>query len=83
MVCKICKRDEELRLDVCFDCANDGERVAANRTVLQHVKKAIANTFKRQFEFAKYDISWAWQRLRKKGDYSEGGYFDNQGHDWR
>lgn len=83
MTCHGCGRDEELRLGYCFDCAISGERRAAHRTVLQHLKQAFSNATKRYWFGVKCDLKWAAQRMLRVGDYAKGGYFDSEGHDWR
>lgn len=75
--CSTCSETHELRMGVCFDCANSGEIRSAKRTVTQHLLKCARNLSARKFEFARYDITWAWQRLTKTGDYEPGGYFDD------
>ena len=81
--CTSCKKEDELRFGVCFSCASSGESKAANRTVFQHLKTAIKNAQAKQYEYAGYDLKWAWQRLTRTGDYSKDGYFDSEGHNWR
>lgn len=76
MRCKACGKIEELRAGFCFDCCTEGERRAANRTVLQHLWKCVRNLFRRKFAYARYDICWAWERLTRTGDYAKGGYFE-------
>ena len=83
MKCSSCGREAELRLGCCFKCAMNGERRAACRTVLQHLWKALSNLRKRKWGHMRYDLSWAWQRATRSGDYSTGGYFDGEGHPWR
>lgn len=83
MQCSSCGRYDELRMRVCFDCAHKAESVAAKRTVVGHVMRAIANALRGEFEYSRYDLSWARQRMLRCGDYANGGYFDEQGHDWR
>lgn len=82
MICKGCKKDEELRLGYCWDCACAGEARAAKCTIIGHLAKAIRNIVKGSPNW-RIDISWAWQRLTGTGDYKDGGYFDSQGIDWR
>lgn len=81
--CGKCGRHVELRLGFCFDCAQGGEERAAKRSVLEHMAKAVENVRKRRWQYAYYDITWAWQRLTRTGDYSKGGTFDFEGYDWR
>lgn len=82
--CKCCERwVEDVRFDTCFDCASAGEARAAKRTVFQHLAKGLLNLKCGNFEYAKYDFSWAWQRLTRTGDYSFGGTFDLEGYNWR
>ncbi len=78
--CVGCGRDEELRGGWCFDCATMGERKAANMTVWQHLAMAFANARQRRFDYATFDLRWAWQRLTRTGDYRRGGYFEREGH---
>jgi hypothetical protein len=74
---------DDVRFDACFDCASTGEERAAKRTVMQHIAKGFDNLQYGNFEYAKYDFSWAWQRLTRTGDYSNSGTFDFEGYDWR
>lgn len=83
MRCRGCGRAEELRLGWCFDCSNKGERRAACRSVLQHLMKAALNLCLLRFKYVGYDLSWAWQRLTRTGDYAKDGYFDWVGYEWR
>jgi hypothetical protein len=81
--CSECGRHEELRLGYCFECASNGEARAARRTVAQHLGKAVEHLLGGQRTYAWYDVTWAWQRLTRTGDYRPGGYFDLVGHGWR
>jgi hypothetical protein len=81
--CVKCGNADELRLGFCFDCAASGEERAACRTVLQHLSKMLFNLRQGRWENARYDLSWAWQRLTRTGDYRAGGYFDSAGYRWR
>lgn len=83
MICRGCKSDTELRLGYCFDCASIGEERAAKRTVLQHLNKMRKNLLQHKWKYAQYDLSWAWQRLTRTGDYSDGGTFDWEKYNWR
>jgi hypothetical protein len=84
MTCTVCGTDDDdLRFGVCYDCADRGEREAAHRTVIKHIYKAFINLRHRKWRYAWYDITWAWQRLTKTGDYAKGGYFDWAQSDWR
>jgi hypothetical protein len=78
-ICKGCKSDTELRLGFCFDCASRGEQRAAQRTVLQHVAKALHNARINRWNYVRYDLTWAWQRLTHTGDYAKRGYFSEMG----
>ena len=81
--CIFCGRHEELRMGVCFDCAMSGESKSAKRTVLGHLKQSLKNIKRRRWDYVRYDLTWAFQRLTRSGDYATGGYFDQQGHEWR
>jgi len=82
--CKCCEKlVDDVRFDTCFDCASSGEARAAKRTVFQHIAKGWLNLRHGNFEYAKYDFSWAWQRATRTGDYATGGTFDSEGCDWR
>jgi hypothetical protein len=76
--CTTCGQAEETRFGVCFGCANAGERHAACRSVAQHIAKAASNVRQGRWQSARYDLSWAWQRLTNSGDYKPGGYFDRE-----
>lgn len=81
MICKGCKRVVyELRGRWCWDCANNGERKVAHRTISQHLLAMIRNLFRGRWLYAKFDAQWAIGRLTHTGDYRSGGYFDRQGH---
>ncbi len=67
----------ELRWGFCFDCASAGEEKAARRTVWQHVVAAAGN-IRSGGENWRYDLSWAWQRLTRSGDYKRGGCFERE-----
>ena len=77
MICKGCKRNKDLRLGWCFDCASNGEKRAACRSVLGHIVKGFKNILKRSSNF-QYDFKWAWERLTRMGDYSRFGYFEKE-----
>jgi hypothetical protein len=83
MECKKCKRDAELRLGFCFDCASAGQDSAAKRTVLQHLAKAVINARAGHWRYVRFDLRWAWERLFRIGDYAKDGTFDWEGIDWR
>jgi hypothetical protein len=83
MKCLGCGKDDDLALGYCYDCAHNGERRLACRTVCQHMAKGITHAFKRQWWYARLDFKLAFQRLLRIGDYKRGGYFDWQGHKWR
>lgn len=83
MKCVGCGVEDELRLGHCYDCATRGEERAAKRTVAQHLMKACRNVLSGHWLYAKFDLSWAWQRLTRTGDYAAGGPFDWEGYDWR
>lgn len=75
--CVSCGRDEELRMGVCWECANDGERTAAARSVFGHIGHAISRMARGRFDFGtKTDLQWAWERLTGTGDYAPGGSFE-------
>lgn len=80
--CTRCGKDDELRLGICFDCADTGESNAASRSVIQHLSKAVRNATQRKWEYAWYDLTWAWQRANRSGDYKAGGYFDKKHPGW-
>lgn len=83
--CKGCGKNEELRMGFCFDCASSGEERAAKRKVYQHLLKAWNNAWlghKHTWK-SKIDLSWAWQRLTRTGDYAQGGTFDWEGYNWK
>ena len=83
MKCIKCGRDEELRLGFCFDCVSAGEERAAKRSVLGHLLKMCWNLRRRKWWQASCDLTWAWQRLTRTGDYATDGTFDWEGYDWR
>lgn len=84
VICTSCKREvNDERFGVCFECAQDGEKRAAKRSVLQHVQSFWKHIKTKKYEYAKYDITWAFQRLFRVGDYKKDGYFDLEGYDWR
>ena len=83
MRCTTCKKEDELRFGVCFDCASSGEERAAKRSVIEHIKKGFINLKIGNYVYARYDFTWAYQRLTKTGDYSKDGTFDWEGYDWR
>lgn len=75
--CSVCgAEDDDLRFGVCFACAEAGERRAAQRTVRQHLGTAVRNLWRGKLTYARYDLTWAWQRLTKTGDYAPGGTFE-------
>jgi hypothetical protein len=77
--CVACGReDDDLRMGVCFDCADAGEAKAAKRSVLQHAALGISHLRPGHTWKARFDFRWAWQRLTSTGDYRRGGYFDGQ-----
>lgn len=78
MTCKGCGANRDLRLGFCFDCATDGERRAAMRSVVQHLLHIPRCLVHRNWFGAKTDLMWAWERLTKTGDYAPGGEFENQ-----
>ena len=82
-ICRICNNQEELQLGICFDCAFQGEERAARRTVFQHLRKAFFNLRHSYFQYVRFDLTWAWQRLTRAGDYTKNGYFDQQRISWR
>lgn len=79
MICKGCGRNTELRLGFCFDCASRGEVRAAQRTVVQHLRKALQNAKIKRWDYVRYDLRWAWERLTRTGDYGKRGYFAEMG----
>lgn len=82
-ICKGCGREDELRRGFCWDCANNGERKAACRTVLQHMGKALVNARLGRWDYMRCDLKWAISRVFRIGNYKTGGYFDKEGHPWR
>jgi hypothetical protein len=75
-VCNFCGRDgQELRGGCCWDCANNGERKAAMRTVLEHLAAMLRNVSRRKWDHARFDFKWAFERLTRSGDYAREGYF--------
>lgn len=68
------QQDYDLSAGVCFDCASAGEARALQRSVLQHLAKAIRNIWRRKWTFARFDLQWAWGRATRTGDYAPGGY---------
>lgn len=84
--CKKCQRflEGDLVAGFCFDCAHLGESEAARRTVLQHLRKSLSGSWRTRPRWERWhDLTWAWQRLTRTGDYSKGGTFDWEGYDWR
>lgn len=82
--CASCGREvDERRFNVCWDCACSGEERAAKRTSWQHVHTGLWHVWTRQWLYAKFDLTWAWQRLTRTGDYRTGGTFDRAGYAWR
>lgn len=79
MICKGCGSNTELRLGFCFVCASKGEQRSAQRTVRQHLRKAMHNARIKRWDYVRYDLSWAWQRLTRTGDYAKRGYFEEMG----
>jgi hypothetical protein len=75
MNCCCCGRDDETRGGVCFECASDAEFQAAQRNVLGHLASAVTRASRGQWSCARIDVSWAWERLTRTGDYKPGGYF--------
>lgn len=75
--------DVDLRLGVCFRCADEGELRAARRTVAMHLVKALSNALAGNWTYVRFDLRWAWQRLTGTGDYAPGGYFDQEHPGWR
>lgn len=77
--CFACGKTDELRMGCCFECAMDGEKRAAHRTVRQHLTKGLGKVVRCRFGFGtRMDFVWAWERLTKTGDYAPGGEFDRQ-----
>jgi hypothetical protein len=76
--CIGCGQDDELRMGFCFDCASTGELRAARRTVAQHLGTALRHLRERRPDLARFDLSWAWQRLTRTGDYTPRGYFERE-----
>lgn len=75
--CKGCRKYDDLRMGYCFDCADAGERRAAERTVLQHITEG-AGQFGRGYRTeARISFQWAWERLTRTGDYKPGGEFEH------
>jgi hypothetical protein len=62
---------------VCFECASNGERRAAESTAAQHLKAAVKNAAHWNSEW-RFDLKWAWERATKTGDYAPGGYFERE-----
>lgn len=77
MICKGCKRNEDLRFGWCFDCATQGENYAAHRTVVAHIAKDIRNFLVHSPNY-RYDFIWALERLTRTGDYRVNSYFENE-----
>jgi hypothetical protein len=75
MTCRICNSDSDTRMGVCFDCATSAERIASKRTVFGHLRHAVKNLIDRNWLFARFDLSWAWQRFTRTGDYASDGAF--------
>jgi hypothetical protein len=76
--CSRCGTVEELRLGVCFDCAEAGEAHAARRSVAMHLLTAVKNVGRRRLDYSRFDLTWAWQRLTRTGDYASGGTFERE-----
>jgi hypothetical protein len=82
LICRACRGAQaslgDLRFGVCWDCADAGERKAAQRTVLQHLRSAVRNIARREWFGVKCDATWAWQRLTRTGYYKPGGIFERE-----
>ena len=77
--CQRCGKITDLRLGHCFDCATDGERKAAQRTVAQHVGRSFyAAFYEWDLTSARIFLRWAWERFTRAGDYKPGGEFERQ-----
>lgn len=77
--CSRCRSLTDLREGFCFDCATEGERRAAHRTVVQHVGRSFyAALYERDLTSARIFLRWAWERLTRTGDYKPGGEFESQ-----
>lgn len=78
--CIKCGGGDDFRGGFCWDCAHNGERKAANSTVIQHLGRMLGNLSRGRFWQAKFDARWAFERLTATGDYRHGGYFEKQVH---
>ncbi len=76
--CVKCGNEGERRGGFCWNCAINAERAAYHRTVVQHVVSAVKNARRGKWQYARFDIEWAWGRLTRTGDYSTGGYFERE-----
>lgn len=81
--CRTCGKEAELRLGACWECANAGELRRARLSPVAHLLSAIKNVSRRRFDYAKYDLRWAYGRLTNTGDYRPGGYLDKEHPGWR
>ncbi len=75
--CAVCGGEAETRFGCCFDCATEGERKAAHRSILQHLAVGLGRVLRGRRDFGtRLEFIWAWERLTKTGDYAPGGEFD-------
>lgn len=81
--CKRCLKLDDCRLGFCFDCASTGEQRLARRSVFQHIGTGIKHCWTRQWEYARFDFGYAWQRWTRTGAYADGGTWDQEGYNWR
>jgi hypothetical protein len=77
--CLTCGEPTEFRTGYCYACAWEGQRRAANRSVVQHVLHGFGRIFQGRFDFGtRMDFVWAWCRMTRTGDYAPGGEFERQ-----
>lgn len=81
-LCALCNKDLNdviNGLDSCIPCVNVGEKISANRSVLNHVGQALLSVFNFRFEEGVAEFLWAIERLFKTGDYhpTEGKFYIN------
>lgn len=76
--CAGCRNWDDLRMGFCFDCATDGERRAAHRSVVRHLIAGARHVTLRRFTAARIAFSWTWERLTGTGDYAPNGEFERE-----
>lgn len=77
-ICSLCRNYTDLRMGFCFECATDGERRAAQRSVAGHLARSFVCLWRGHWESARICRAWAWERLTRTGDYAPGGTFERE-----